>query len=137
MKQSDAIELAHGVPVGRLATINPDGRPHIVPVTFALVEDAAVHMIDHKPKSTQRLQRVVNIEARPYTSLLVDHYSDEWDQLWWVRLDGQAHVATSGSEWRIARKALMEKYGQYQETPPTGQAIYLDIDNVTSWNATP
>jgi PPOX class probable F420-dependent enzyme len=136
MKQSEAIQRANAAPVGRLATINPDGLPHLVPVTFALVDGAAVHMIDHKPKTTQRLQRVANIESRPEASLLVDHYNDDWSRLWWVRLDGKAHLATSGSEWRIARKALIEKYAQYQDSPPTGQAIYLDIDNVVGWTAT-
>lgn len=136
MNRADAIERVSLAPVGRFATIFPSGAPHIVPVTFALVGDDIVHMIDHKPKTTQHLQRVVNIEASPTATLLVDEYDDDWDQLWWVRIDGVAHVATSGSAWRDARSALIEKYAQYRERPPTGQAIYLEIRKLTSWQST-
>ena len=135
MNQADAMERMSLAPVGRFATIFPNGAPHIVPVTFAVVGDSIVHMIDHKPKTTQHLQRIVNIEANPAVSLLVDEYGDDWDQLWWVRVDGLAHIATSGSDWRDARSALITKYPQYREWPPTGQAVYLEIAKVTSWES--
>ena len=136
MNQADAMERVSLAPVGRFATTYPHGAPHIIPVTFAIVEDAVVHMIDHKPKTTRHLQRIANIEASPAVSLLVDDYSDDWNQLWWVRIDGLAHVATSGSDWRDARSALIKKYAQYRERPPTGQAVYLEITKVTSWEST-
>jgi PPOX class probable F420-dependent enzyme len=137
MLRPDAIERLSAAPVGRFATNFPTGAPHIVPVTFALVGESLVHMVDEKPKTTQRLQRIVNIEAGPAASLLVDEYDDDWDRLWWVRVDGTAHLATSGSEWRDARSALIKKYVQYRDRPPTGQAIYLEIKGVTSWESTP
>ena len=137
MRESEALDRVAAAPVGRLATISPAGRPHLVPVTFALVERAVVHMVDDKPKTTTELRRIANIEANPATALIVDEYSGDWDKLWWVRIDGESHVATSGSEWRDARAALIAKYAQYAERPPTGQAIFTSIDSITSWSSTP
>lgn len=135
MNRDDALERVSLAPVGRFASTFPSGAPHIVPVTFAVVGNAIVHMIDQKPKTTQNLQRIDNIAGSPAVTLLVDEYDDDWDQLWWVRVDGLAHVATSGSEWRDARSALVNKYAQYREWPPTGQAIYLAIQKITSWES--
>src|SRR3990170_1270448 len=78
--------------VARLATVRPDGSPHLVVVTFALSGDTVVTAVDDKPKRTQQLQRLRNLQERPAATLLVDHYDEDWSQLWWVRLDGDAHV---------------------------------------------
>ena len=78
--------------VARLATIGPDGRPHLVPIVFVLVDDVVWSAIDSKPKSTRALRRLDNIRSNPQVSLLVDHYSDDWAALWWVRVDGEARV---------------------------------------------
>lgn len=76
--------------VARLSTTRADGRPHVVPMTFALLSggehaDALVTAVDAKPKRTTDLQRLRNIAANPAVSVLVDHYDDDWTQLWWVR----------------------------------------------------
>ena len=75
--------------VGRLGTVTPDGRPHLVPVCFALREETVYTAVDAKPKSTLALRRLANIEATPSASLLVDHYDEDWTHLWWVRVDGR------------------------------------------------
>ena len=64
--------------VARLATVRPDGAPHIVPITFALDGDRIVFAVDRKPKSTTRLRRIENIESDPRVSVLVDAYDDRW-----------------------------------------------------------
>jgi PPOX class probable F420-dependent enzyme len=102
-------------------------------VTFALAGDRIVHMIDHKPKSVLRLQRVVNIEANPRASLLVDHYNDDWARLWWVRVDGLAQVVEAGADWDLARASLTSKYHHYQDRPPQGPAVLMTIEKVTGW----
>ena len=43
--------------VARLATVDPDGRPHVVPICFALDGDTLYTAVDEKPKSTRRLIR--------------------------------------------------------------------------------
>ena len=79
-----------GARVARLATLTPDGRPHVVPCCFALVEDTLYSAVDGKPKTTLALRRLDNVRAHPACSLLVDHYADDWAALWWVRVDGTA-----------------------------------------------
>ncbi len=74
------------VQVARLATVGSDGRPHIVPITFALDDDTIYFAVDFKPKKIANLQRLRNIESNPSVSVLVDHYEDDWTKLWWVRV---------------------------------------------------
>lgn len=123
--------------MARLATVTPGGDPHLVPVTFALIEGSLVTMIDHKPKKTGRLQRLINLEHLPKASLLGDHYAADWDSLWWVRVDGHATLRSEGATWDAGRTALADKYPQYRERPPVGTAIIVSIDRVTWWASTP
>ena len=74
----------------------PDGVPHVVPVVFAVHGDVVYTAVDAKRKSTKKLRRLANIEGNPQVSLLVDHYDDDWSQLWWVRADGVAAIHYSG-----------------------------------------
>ena len=82
--------------VARLATVRPDGSPHLVPVVFALDGATIAFAVDDKPKSTRELQRLANIRADPRVSILVDHYDEDWAAVWWVRVDGRAPVAHAG-----------------------------------------
>lgn len=119
----------------RLATIRPDGRPHVVPITFAIVHGAIVSAVDHKPKSATSLQRLRNIRANPAVSVLVDEYQDDWSTLWWARADGTAQIADAGRDHDLATTALAEKYPQYREHPPEGPAIVVAVDRWVSWSA--
>jgi PPOX class probable F420-dependent enzyme len=74
-----------GARVARLATVSATGVPHLVPVTFAVLGERIVFVVDDKPKSTTRLRRLDNIAARPTVCLLVDIYDDDWTRLWWAR----------------------------------------------------
>jgi PPOX class probable F420-dependent enzyme len=115
--------------VGRLATT----APRIVPVTFAVVGEAIVHAVDHKPKATRELARVEDLRRDPRASLLVDHYDDEdWSQLWWVRADGTARVLDV-AEASEAVDALVEKYPQYAERRPGGPVVVLDVQRISRW----
>jgi PPOX class probable F420-dependent enzyme len=130
---AEALDLLARSRVARLATIRPAGRPHIVPITFAVVDGVIVTMIDQKPKTTMQLQRLRNIEANPAVAVLADEWDEDWDRLWWVRVDGTARVHIGDDLWRRARDALVIKYPQYSDHPPTGDAIAITIDEVTSW----
>ena len=121
-------------PVARLATVRPDGRPHLVPVVFALSGEVIFTAVDAKPKRTTRLQRLVNLESDPRCSLLVDHYADDWSQLWWVRADGEAVVVDSGTAGR-GRSALAARHPQYREAAPTGPLIAVQVTRWTGWSA--
>ena len=119
--------------VGHLATVRPDGRPHVVPCCFVLVGDTAFSAVDAKPKSTLALQRLRNVAAHPVASLVVDHYAEDWSQLWWIRLDGVARVLESGPERDVAIGALTAKYWQYVDTPPPGAVVALDVEAWRAW----
>lgn len=121
-------------PVARLATVRPDGDPHVVPITFALEENMVVTAVDHKPKTTTSLQRLRNIEARPAASVLVDHYDDDWSGLWWVRGDGAARIVTGGTEREQAVERLVAKYEQYREAPPRGPVIVVTVGRWAVWS---
>jgi PPOX class probable F420-dependent enzyme len=116
-----------------LATVRPDGRPHAVPITFALVGDDLVTAVDHKPKRTQALQRLANIHANPRVSVLVDGYDDDWSDLWWVRADGPARIVEAGPERDAAVAALQHRYRQYVTRPPGGPVIVVRIEALTGW----
>jgi PPOX class probable F420-dependent enzyme len=121
--------------VGRLATVRPDGTPHIVAVTFALDGDIVVSAVDHKPKRTQELQRLRNLQERPTASLLVDHYEDDWSKLWWVRLDLDVEIVRDGARRTDLLEALIGKYADYRVTAPQGPVLTMAIRSTTSWSA--
>jgi PPOX class probable F420-dependent enzyme len=115
--------------VGRLATVTADGRPHVVPVCFALAGGRIHTAVDAKPKSTRALKRLENVRATGRASLLVDHYEEDWSRLWWVRVDGPAEVVDAGE----ALAALAAKYEQYRAAPPAGPAIAITPERWRSW----
>lgn len=121
--------------VGRLATVSPDARPHLVPLCFALDGEVLYSAVDDKPKRSKRLQRVENIRNRPRVAVIVDHYEEDWTRLWWVRLDGTARVLDTGSERDHALALLQSKYQQYRAQPPTGAVIAVDVVRWRGWSA--
>jgi PPOX class probable F420-dependent enzyme len=131
-------------PVARLATVTPDGVPHVVPVVFAVDQgdqdgrdsaEIVYTAVDAKPKTTQRLRRLANIENNPQASLLVDHYSDDWTQLWWVRADGVATIHHDDEQMHTGYRLLRAKYTQYQSVPLNGPVIAVALRRWSSWHA--
>jgi PPOX class probable F420-dependent enzyme len=121
--------------VARLATTDPDGRPHLVPIVFALDGDTLYTAVDKKPKRSTKLQRIENARARPDVTILVDHYDDDWNRLWWIRLRGSARVLEGGEEFERALALLQAKYPQYRAEPPDGPVLAVDISDVREWSA--
>lgn len=128
-------EILDSTRVASLATVRADGRPHLVPITFACPEPGLiVTAVDHKPKRSTNLQRLRNVEAQPAVSLLVDHYEDDWTALWWLRIDATARVVVEEPDRTMLTRALVRKYAQYLVHPPTGAVISMKIDAITPWN---
>src|SRR4051795_5916470 len=130
MDATEARALFASARVARLATAGADGRPHIVPVVFALDGDTLYTAVDDvKPKSTTRLKRLANIAANPAVALLADHYEDDWGALWWARADGTARLVDPGDgEAERARALLAERYAQYVADPPPGPVIAVAVE---------
>ena len=121
--------------VARLATTDPDGRPHLVPIVFAIDGDTLYSAVDQKPKRSRRLRRIENARARPEVTVLVDRYDDDWSRLWWIRLRGRARVLDDGEERTHALALLAAKYDQYSAEPPDGPVLAVDVTEVREWSA--
>lgn len=121
--------------VARLATVRPDGAPHVIPLVFALDGDTIYSSVDEKPKKSRDLKRLENIRANPRVELLVDGYEEDWDRVWWVRVLGSARVVEEGPERDRGLVLLAEKYPQYEDMPPQGAAVIIDVDRWRSWSA--
>jgi PPOX class probable F420-dependent enzyme len=125
--------------VAHLATVSRDGRPHLVPFTFALLDEATiVSAVDAKPKRTTALRRLANIAANPSVAALVDHYSDDWTELWWVRAEGTARVIEADQDPALrseAVNALSARYQPYREQPPAGALVLITVERWAGWSA--
>lgn len=116
-----------------LATTGADLLPHVVPVTFALVDGEIAIAIDQKPKSTYDLRRLRNIAENPHVALLCDEYDEDWTRLWWVRVDGTAEVLRGGPRRAEALEALVARYPQYAADPPRGPVIEITPQRWSGW----
>src|ERR1700719_2836472 len=135
MAESDAVARFAQPPAAMLATVGPDGAPHLVPVVFAVHGEVVYTAVDAKRKTTHRLRRLANIEGNPRVSLLVDHYDEDWTQLWWVRADGVAAIHYSGEEMAAGYALLRRKYVQYQRIALDGPVVTVDVQRWASWQA--
>jgi len=102
---------------GRLATVDPQGQPHAVPICYALLDGIIYTPIDEKPKTgdPRELRRIRNILANPKVCLVVDHYEDDdWSRLAWLQVRGEATLVEDNAERAGALAALRARYRQYQ-----------------------
>jgi PPOX class probable F420-dependent enzyme len=121
-------------PVARLATVDAQGRPHLVPMVFVVVGETVYSAVDAKPKRSTALRRLANVAANPRVALLVDHYEEDWRALWWVRADGTGRVLDAGEpEARDAVARLVDRHPQYRERPPAGPVLAVDVERWSGW----
>ncbi len=123
--------------LAHLATSDTHNRPHLVPIVFAAEGDTIYSAVDHKPKRSMQLRRLANIAENPAVALLVDFYDDaDWDRLWWVRADGTGRLVVPGSEEHgLALSRLKNRYVAYEEQPPTGPVVAVDVRRWSGWSA--
>ena len=143
--------------VAALATADDEGRPHAVPICYALLDlEAAdapteggddpriVSAIDEKPKSSRELRRVRDVRANPFVTLLVDRYSEDWSRLAWVQVRGRARVvsaepdanADASAVHDAAVDALESKYDQYADHDLDDRPIIeIRVGRTLSWGA--
>ena len=124
------------MPVARLATVDAAGRPHVVPICFVVDGDTIYFAVDAKPKRTSDLKRLRNIAANPAVSVLFDHYEDDWNRLWWVRVDGAAHVVDDPAQAEGALDMLVRRYPQYRHARPGGPVVAISVIRMSGWLAT-
>ncbi|MCH7713054.1 MAG: TIGR03668 family PPOX class F420-dependent oxidoreductase [Chloroflexi bacterium] len=122
--------------IGHLATADEAGAPHVIPVCFVLEGDVIYSVLDQKPKRTalNRLRRVRNILANPQVALVVDHYEEAWDRLWYILVRGRAELLLEGGERVKAIGLLRQKYDQYQDMDiDDNPVIKIVIGGTVAW----
>lgn len=135
MDREEALRRLAAARVGRLATVDAGGVPHVVPFVFALQGKTLYWAVDRKPKRSTDLRRIRNIRENPNVELVVDHYEDDWGRLWWVRARGTARLVEADDERGRALRLLASKYEQYRESPPPGPVVAVDLTGVSWWEA--
>lgn len=118
-----------------MATVAADGRPHLVPITFAVSGDTIVTAIDAKPKTTRSLRRLANIRANPLVAVLADHYDEDWSRLWWARADGEALIVSDQAGLAAPLELLARRYPAYRQAAPGGPVIAIRVTAWTGWSA--
>jgi PPOX class probable F420-dependent enzyme len=133
-----AAELLAAARVGHLGLTDREGRPRVLPITFALVDGCVWSAVDDKPKRRrgEDLARVRWLRARPAAALTVDHYDDDWERLAWVQLLGEATIVAAAGRDRVL-DALSRRYAQYGDHPPPGPLVCLRPARALWWRARP
>lgn len=135
MTPAEARERFSSARVARLATVDGEGRPHLVPTVFAIDGDRLYTAVDAKPKRSTRLRRLANVLENPAVSLLADHYEEDWAGLWWSRADGKGRVL--GLDDPEAQRALTLLGERYERFSPAGQVLAVDVERWSGWAAAP
>lgn len=139
MERDQALERLASARVGRLATLTPDGHPHVVPFVFVVTllgETVRLHwVVDDKPKRSQRIQRLRNLEAHPAVEVVVDAYDEDWDRLWWIRASGMGRIVTDPTERSDALVVLRAKYPRYRDLRDDATVVAIDVERLTGWTA--
>ena len=125
--------------VARLATVDSEFKPHIVPVVFVFDGNHFFIPVDKKRKTAkpEKLKRIRNIQYNPNVALLIDQYDEDWTKLAFVMIEGKASVASKREgniQVREAYKRLMTKYVQYQKVGVGEMYIIITPKKVASWS---
>ncbi len=125
--------------VARLATIDSELKPHLVPVVFVFDGNNFFVPIDEKRKTAkpEKLKRVRNIQHNPTIALLIDQYDEDWTKLAFVMIEGEASIANKSEgniQVRQAYKKLMTKYIQYQKVGVGEMCIIITPKKLASWS---
>jgi PPOX class probable F420-dependent enzyme len=119
---------------GVLGTVDARRGVHLVPVVYVMHEDRIVVPIDRvKPKATVRLRRIRNLDEDDRAGLLIDHRSDLWDELWWVRADLRFVGSSPPGRWAAA---LADRFPPYADPASVASVLTFTITAISGWQAT-
>ncbi|HJU34676.1 MAG TPA: TIGR03668 family PPOX class F420-dependent oxidoreductase [Nitrososphaera sp.] len=137
----DTKDLIERARVARLATIDSEFKPHLVPVVFVFDGNNFFIPIDEKRKTIkpEKLRRIRNIRDNPNVALLIDEYSEDWTRLAFVMMQGKASIITIKMQGSIrlqqAYSKLTTKYVQYQKIGIGKMCIQIKPEKVVSWRS--
>jgi PPOX class probable F420-dependent enzyme len=129
-----ANELLESARVARLGTVDLEGAPRVLPVTFAVAEGRIWSAIDQKPKRAGEPARLGFLRREPRAALTVDRYSDEWEELAWVQVLGRVEIVDA-TEGGVGIEALRAKYEPYRDQAPPGPLLALRPERYLWWRA--
>ena len=131
--------------LARLATVDLECKPHLVPVVFVYDNDRDSYFIpiDEKTKRyrPENLKRVRNIKENPNVALLIDEYNEDWTKLYFIMIQGEASIIGGKKELdqnemsslKKAHKLLRHKYPQYQKIGVGEYVIMIMSQKVIAW----
>jgi nitroimidazol reductase NimA-like FMN-containing flavoprotein (pyridoxamine 5'-phosphate oxidase superfamily) len=115
--------------VGRFASVDADGAPHVVPVSPVLDGDALVFASDPTAK-------IRHLRADPRCAMVFDEYVEDWSLLRQVQIGGTATIVEDGPRWDRGKALIDAKYPQYDPMFPiiAGETliVVVAIERVTS-----
>jgi len=130
--------------VARLATVDSECRPYLVPVVFTFDGKDYYIPIDRKAKrsKSEDLKRVTNIQSNPNVALLIDFYDEDWTKLYFLMIRGKASLISNKEGQtqnkvslllKKAHKLLYQKYPQYQRIGIGEYVIMIHPEKITIW----
>ena len=136
------LKLIMSARIGHLTTASSNLQPYVTPVVFIVQQNNIIVPLDDKPKTitVKDLKRVKNIEENPKVSFLVDHYEEDWTNLWFVMIIGCATLVEMSErteklrkEFRNLRTKFLKKYSQYTKLSIGSIYIKIKIDKTIYW----
>ena len=117
-----------------LATIGPDGFPHVVAMNF-FVQDGAFHMTSYA-----KAQKVLNIRRNPKVALMVEA-GDNYAELRGVMvrghceiIEGAEAVGTAFAAMSAARPSGARRTQQAQDSATKRVVLKIVPEKITSWD---
>jgi PPOX class probable F420-dependent enzyme len=131
-----AADLLENARVARLGLLDEDGRPRVLPITFALANGRIWSAVDNKPKRVpaEELARVRFLRGNPRAALTVDRYSEDWEELAWVQVLGAVRIVEV-RDAAAGLASLIAKYEPYRDSSPPGPLLALDPERCLFWRA--
>ncbi|MGE0824712.1 MAG: TIGR03668 family PPOX class F420-dependent oxidoreductase [Candidatus Binatia bacterium] len=124
--------------VARLATADKSGQPHVIPFCYAFDSGAFYFVVDEKPKrhTSKPLKRIRNMLENPHVALVIDDYSDDWTQLAYVLVIGNAALVEQYEEYDRVLGVLRDRYPQYHTMRlefPQNTMVRITPTKVLAW----
>lgn len=136
LTQAEILQMLAGLRTVTMATIGPDGRPHLTAMWFAVLDGDVC--FETKAKS----QKAVNLRRDPRITVLAED-GDVYEELRGVAIEGSAEVSEDPELlWRIG-VSVWERYnGPYTEAArPLVQAslrkrvaVRVRAERIRSWD---
>lgn len=91
----------------RLATSSKGGRPHVVPVIYALDGEDIIIAVDYKTK------KLKNLRENPKMALVVDEYRPNRG----LMVEGDCEILERGKEYLRLLRILFDRFVFYRRNP--------------------